>query len=63
MARAGLQWTIHELASKAQVAPNTVSNYENGRDIQASSKKAIELALKSSGKVSFEGEICVCIDE
>lgn len=63
MARIGLGWTNNQLAEKAQISPNTVSSFENGRDIQRSSKKAIELALLSSGKVRFEGNNCVCVDD
>lgn len=66
MARVGLGWTNQQLAKKAQVAPNTVSSFENGRDIQPSSKQAIELALLSSNQVrfeSFEGADCVCITD
>lgn len=61
--RVGLGWTNQQLAEIAQVAPNTVSNFENGRDIQSSSKQAIEHALLSSGKVRFEGGGCVCVDK
>jgi|DEB0MinimDraft_12_1074336.scaffolds.fasta_scaffold00565_10 DNA-binding XRE family transcriptional regulator len=61
MARVGLGWTNQQLAENAQVAPNTVSNFENGRDIQPSSKQAIERALLSSRQVRFEGANCVCI--
>ena len=63
MARVGLGWTNQQLAENAQVAPNTVSNFENGRDIQSSSKQAIESALLRSKKVRFEGNACVCVDE
>ena len=63
MARVGLSWTNQQLADKAQVSPNTVSSYENGRDIQPSSKLAIETALLSSGQVRFEGTDCVCITD
>ena len=63
MARVGLGWTNQQLAEKAQVAPNTVSSFENGRDIQPSSKLAIKTALLSSNQVRFEGTDCVCITD
>jgi hypothetical protein len=61
MARVGLGWTNQQLAENAQVAPNTVSSFENERDIQSSSQQAIERALLSSQQVRFEGAHCVCI--
>ncbi len=63
MARVALDWTVRQLADKANVMPNTVSNFENGRGAQINTAKALEQALLSSGKVRFEGDACVCIDE
>ncbi|ARN76412.1 hypothetical protein BST96_13335 [Oceanicoccus sagamiensis] len=63
MARVGLDWTVRELADKAKVMPNTVSNFEKGRGAQTNTAKALEQALLSSGKVRFEGNNCVCIEE
>lgn len=63
MARVALDWTVRQLAEKANVMPNTVSNFENGRGAHINTAKALEQALLSSGKVRFEGDNCVCIDE
>ena len=63
MARVALDWTVRELAEKANVMPNTVSNFEKGRGAQINTAKALEQALVSSGKVRFEGNTCVCVDE
>ena len=62
MARVALGWTVHQLAEKANVMPNTVSNFEKGRGAQISTAKALEQALLSCGKVRFEGDDCVCVD-
>ena len=61
MARVGLGWTGTELATKAGVMPNTVSNFEKGRGVQMSTAKVLEEALLSSGRVRFEGNDCVCV--
>lgn len=61
MARVALDWTVRQLAEKANVMPNTVSNFEIGRGAQISTATALKKALLSSGKVRFEGETCVCI--
>ena len=63
MARVALAWTVHQLAEKANVMPNTVSNFEKGRGVQMSTAKALEKALLSSGRVRFEGDACVCVDD
>lgn len=61
MARVALGWTVRQLAEKASVMPNTVSNFEKGRGAQINTAKALEQALISSGKVRFEGDNCVCV--
>jgi transcriptional regulator with XRE-family HTH domain len=63
MARVGLGWTVHQLAEKASVMPNTVSNFEKERGVQMSTVTALEHALLSTGKVRFEGDTCVCVDD
>lgn len=40
----------------ANVTPNTVSRYENGKDSYVSTADKLKKALESSGKVRFEGE-------
>ena len=63
MARVALDWTVRDLAEKANVMPNTVSNFEKGRGAQTNTAKALEQALLSSAKVRFEGNNCVCIED
>ena len=63
MARVGLGWTNQQLAEKAGVVPNTVSNFEKGRDVHSSTAKVLEHALLESGKVRFEGDTCVCVED
>ena len=63
MARVALDWTVRDLAEKANVMPNTVSNFEKGRGAQTNTVKALEQALLSSAKVRFEGNNCVCIED
>lgn len=63
MARVGLGWTVAELAERAGVMPNTVSNFELGRGALVSTAKVLEHALLASGGVRFEGESCVCVEE
>jgi len=60
MARVALDWTVRQLAEKANVMPNTVSNFEKGRGAQINTAKALEHALLSSGKIKFDGDDCVC---
>ena len=61
MARAGLGWTVNQLAEAAEVRPGTVSSFERKNSAQSSTIKAIKQALLDTGKVRFEGETCVCI--
>jgi transcriptional regulator with XRE-family HTH domain len=55
MARAGLGWTLRDLAKRAQVNPNTISRYETGKDIMAGTLRKIEAALQAGG-VTFIDE-------
>lgn len=63
MARVALGWTVAELAKRADVMPNTVSNFELGRGVLMSTAKVLEHALLESGKVRFEGDTCVCVED
>ena len=63
MARAALDWTVRELAERANVMPNTVSNFEKERGVQVNTVKALEKALLESGQVRFEGDYCVCVND
>ena len=54
MARAALNWTVRDLATRARVNKNTVSRYEAGKEIVASSLQRIEQVLIEHGIVFFE---------
>ncbi|MDE2113222.1 MAG: helix-turn-helix transcriptional regulator [Alphaproteobacteria bacterium] len=49
MARAGLDWTLNDLAKVAKVNPNTISRYETGRDIMSETLRKIEETLIAAG--------------
>lgn len=49
MARAGLGWTLNDLAERAGVNPNTISRYEVGRDVLSGTLLKIEIALHDAG--------------
>ena len=56
MARAALNWTVRDLAERAQVNKNTISRYETGSDIMASSLESLEKVLREAGIVFFEND-------
>lgn len=53
MARAALEWTVRDLEKKSGVGRNTISRYEAGHDILASSLESLETVLKDAGIVFF----------
>jgi DNA-binding XRE family transcriptional regulator len=56
MARAALGWTVRELAERAGVHPNTISNFEVGRYAgELQTLVSIQRALETAG-VSFVEE-------
>jgi transcriptional regulator with XRE-family HTH domain len=56
MARAALNWTVRDLEAKSNVGRNTISRYEAGNDILASSVEKLEKALLEQGVIFFEGD-------
>jgi transcriptional regulator with XRE-family HTH domain len=54
MARAALNWTVRELEQKSGVGRNTISRYEAGSDVLASSLELLENTLTEAGIVFFE---------
>jgi transcriptional regulator with XRE-family HTH domain len=54
MARAALNWTVRELEQKSGVGRNTISRYEAGSDVLASSLELLEKTLTDAGIVFFE---------
>ena len=63
MARAALKWTVRELAEKANVMPNTVTNLEGGKVTTTATVEAIEQAILSSGMIKFDGKLTVVASE
>ena len=61
MARAGLQWTVNDLASQAGVVPNTVSNFEKGRDVSTRTVRCIQKALHETNRVMFKDDQSVSV--
>jgi transcriptional regulator with XRE-family HTH domain len=55
MARAGLRWSLIELANRAGINPNTINRFENGKGINSKKLALIESAFRSAGVV-FEDE-------
>jgi transcriptional regulator with XRE-family HTH domain len=49
MARAALGWSVKELGSRAGVAANTVSRYENGTDAYGETLIKLRRALEAAG--------------
>ena len=54
MARAALGWGVRDLASKAGLAPNTVSRFENGHGARVDTLVAIERAFASEGIIFLQ---------
>ena len=63
MARAGLDWTVNDLAEKANVRPATISSFERGGDSKLSTVESIKKAFLDTGLVTFTGDDCVCVKE
>lgn len=63
MARAALGWSVRELGERADVMPNTVSRFENGKDAYTSTAAKLETALLASGQIELTGDCCVCFKE
>ncbi|MBF0394597.1 MAG: helix-turn-helix transcriptional regulator [Alphaproteobacteria bacterium] len=49
MARAALNWSVRDLASKAGVSPNTISRFENGADAYGDTLRKLEQTLVGGG--------------
>ncbi|MCJ2025101.1 multiprotein-bridging factor 1 family protein [Methylobacterium sp. J-067] len=54
MARAALGLGIRELATMAQVSPNTVSRFERGEALYGRTVDALRAALEASGVIFIE---------
>ena len=51
MARAALGWGVRDLADKAELAPNTVSRFENGAGARVDTLIHIQEALEKGGVI------------
>ncbi|MBF0307557.1 MAG: helix-turn-helix transcriptional regulator [Alphaproteobacteria bacterium] len=49
MARAALDWSVRDLASRSGLSPNTVSRIENGADAYGATLKKLEQTLIEGG--------------
>lgn len=49
MARAGLGWTLSELARRSGVNPNTISRFEGGAQILSGKLAKLEESLEKEG--------------
>ena len=54
MARAGLGWTLIDLAKTSGVNPNTISRYETGREMLSGKLRKVETALRAQGVIFIE---------
>ncbi len=54
MARAALGWSVRELASKAGMAANTVSRYDNGGDAYGETLTKIQRTLEKAGIIFID---------
>jgi transcriptional regulator with XRE-family HTH domain len=56
MARAGLGWTLLDLAERSGINPNTISRFEVGRDILSGKLHRLEDTLRSAGVVFHDDD-------
>lgn len=67
MARGLLRWSVQELADHAGISTSTIKKLEKdddvARSVRLSLNEAVKDALLATGKVRFEGDKCVCVDE
>ena len=63
MARAGLGWTVSDLAKQAGTRPATVSNFERGGVALTTTADILKKAILDTGRVTLNGDDCVCVEE
>jgi len=54
MARAALNWTVRDLASRAGVGINTVTRFEKGSEALVSTAEKLRRALEEAGIIFIE---------
>lgn len=59
MARAGLGWTVSDLAEKAGTRPATISNFERGGVALTTTAQMLKEAILATGRVVLSGDDCV----
>ena len=57
MARAALDWTVRELEQRSGVGRNTISRFEAGSDILASSRDALQTTFEAAGVIFFLNDV------
>lgn len=62
MARAALKWSLDDLSEASSVGRATIQRFETGKDTYASTAAKLQTALESSGKITFTGGNCVCVE-
>ncbi|HYL33445.1 MAG TPA: helix-turn-helix transcriptional regulator [Stellaceae bacterium] len=55
MARAGLNWTIRDLARRSGVSLNSITRYENGRDAYNETLTKLRRTLEKGGILFLDG--------
>jgi len=66
MARAYLKWTASELAENSGVALSTIKRIESVDGIsntRVNNLLAVKDAFLSTGRIRFDGDSCVCVEE
>lgn len=66
MARAFLRWSINDLAKRSGVGASTIKRMEAFEGIpnaRIHNLKAIRDTFLATGKISFEKDACVCVNE
>ncbi len=63
MARAALKWSLDDLSEASSVGRATIQRFEAGKDTYTSTATKLQAALESSGKITFNGDNCVCVGE
>lgn len=66
MARAYLRWSASNLAEKSSVALSTIKRIESVDGIsntQVNNLLAVKEAFLSTGRIRFDGDNCVCVEE
>ena len=56
MARAGLGWTVRELAERSSVHRNTITRIESGADAERRTLETIRAALEAGGVEFTNGD-------